>query len=324
MITVTRRTGARPSAADTGRGTGATRVVQIPPEARPHLTKQQYAYAWLRDAILRCELKPGERLIIEELARRVDTSTIPVREAIRLLESEGLVVNIAHVGATVAPISRLAVTETFTVLEGLEMVSTRAAAQRGDPDGFAGLETLVSSMDRALGQSRYDEWASLNTRFHLAITALAGMPMLEQMLQRAFVHWERVRRYFFAGVLAHRTEIAQREHRLMLAQIKGCDLAQLERTVRKHNQGALLHPADGRVGRHPRRRAERSHPQALAQLRRERRQVDMGRRSGGRPPRRTGQPESARHRGADAPVAGGIALGDDCRPRERVRRRRRG
>jgi DNA-binding GntR family transcriptional regulator len=207
--------------------------------ARPHVTKQQYAYASLRDAILRCEMGPGERLIIDDLARRLDTSIIPVREAIRLLESEGLVVNIAHVGATVAPISRSAVTETFTLLEGLETVSTRAAAQRADPAGIASLQLIVEAMDRALAQSRHDEWAALNTRFHLEMTALAGMPMLEQMLRRAFDHWERVRRYFFSGVLAHRTDIAQGEHQTMLAQMKTRDLAGLERTIRLHNQGAL-------------------------------------------------------------------------------------
>lgn len=206
---------------------------------RPHVTKQQYAYESLRDAILRCELAPGERLIIDDLARRLDTSIIPVREAIRLLESEGLVLNIAHVGATVAPISRSAVRETFTVLEGLESVSTRSAAQRADADGIAALRAIVDAMDRALARADYDGWAALNTRFHLAMTALAGMPMLEQMLRRALDHWERVRRFFFSGVLAHRTEVAQSEHRVMLEQIAAGDLAALEATVRQHNQGAL-------------------------------------------------------------------------------------
>ena len=237
-----------------GKNEALSSVSDLPagPSQRPHVTKQQYAYASLREAILRCELGPGERLIIDDLARRLDTSIIPVREAIRLLESEGLVVNIAHVGATVAPISRSSVTETFTVLEGLESVATRSAAQRAEPAGIATLEALVEAMDRALGEGRHDEWATLNTRFHLAITALAGMPMLEQMLRRALDHWERVRRYFFTGVLAHRTELAQREHRMMLAQIKARDLAALEHTVRLHNQGALAayaeyldaHPAE--------------------------------------------------------------------------------
>jgi DNA-binding GntR family transcriptional regulator len=214
-------------------------MIAISAPDRRHVTKQQYAYASLRSAIMRCELRPGERLIIDELARRLDTSIIPVREAIRLLESEGFVLNVAHVGATVAPISRTSVTETFTVLEGLESVSTRTAAQRAGAADFERLDALLDAMDVAAARGEHDEWATLNTRFHLAMAALAGMPMLEGMLVRALDHWERVRRFFFQGVLAHRTAAAQREHRLMVAQMKANDLAELERTVRIHNQGAL-------------------------------------------------------------------------------------
>lgn len=214
-------------------------ITASPSPGAGHVTKQQYAYASLREAIVRCDLGPGERLIIDDLAKWLDTSIIPVREAIRLLESEGLVVNIAHVGATVAPISRSSVVETFTVLEGLESVSTRSAAQRADAAGLATLRALVESMDRALAEGRHDDWASLNTRFHLAMAALAGMPMLEQMLRRALDHWERVRRYFFSGVLSQRTGLAQREHHDMLRQIETRDLPALERTVRLHAQGAL-------------------------------------------------------------------------------------
>jgi DNA-binding GntR family transcriptional regulator len=206
---------------------------------RSHVTKQQYAYASLRDAIVRCEIGPGERLIIDDLAQRLETSIIPVREAIRLLESEGFVVNIAHVGATVAPISRSSVIETFTVLEGLESVSARSAAVRADAAGVAAVEALVEAMDRALAEDRRDDWGSLNSRFHLAITGFAGMPMLEQMLRRALDHWERVRRYFFEGVLAHRADLAQSEHRVMLQRIKAADAAGLEDIMRRHNQGAL-------------------------------------------------------------------------------------
>ena len=69
-------------------------------------TKQQFVYRTLRDAIMRCELLPSERLIIDDLARRLNVSIIPVREAIQVLQSEGLVVIVPHAGATVAPISR--------------------------------------------------------------------------------------------------------------------------------------------------------------------------------------------------------------------------
>ena len=204
-----------------------------------HLTKQQYAYETLRASILKSELAPGTRLVIDDLARRFEISIIPVREALRLLQSEGLVVSVAHVGATVASISRESVTEVFTLLEGLEVVAARRAAERADRSALDALASIVTDMDAALDAERPQRWAELNTRFHLAISALTGMPMLQEMLQRAFDHWDRVRRYYFSGVLVRRAGLAQAEHHQMLDQMHARNVPALEATVREHNQGAL-------------------------------------------------------------------------------------
>jgi DNA-binding GntR family transcriptional regulator len=204
-----------------------------------HVTKQQFVYGLLRDAIIRCELAPGDRLVIDDLARRFRVSIIPVREALRLLQSEGLVVSIPHVGATVAPISQASVREIFTILEGLEVVSTRTAAERAAAEDIDELARLVSAMDLAIEGDRPAHWADLNTEFHLAIGRIASMPMLEDMLRRALEYWDRLRRYYFRGVLARRIQQAQAEHHEMLAEISQRDLAALERTVRAHNQRAL-------------------------------------------------------------------------------------
>ena len=104
----------------------------------PYRTKQEFVYETLRDAIMRCELGPGQRLVIDELARRLEVSAIPVREALQLLQSEGLVANVPHVGATVSLISRESIAEVFSVMEGLEIVATRSAAERMTPGGRAG------------------------------------------------------------------------------------------------------------------------------------------------------------------------------------------
>jgi DNA-binding GntR family transcriptional regulator len=98
--------------------------------AAPYLTKQELVYRSLRDAIMRCELAPGQRLVIDELARRLRVSAIPVREALHLLTSERLVVNVPHVGATVAPIVPESVQEVFTVMEGWRS-SPRGRRPRG-------------------------------------------------------------------------------------------------------------------------------------------------------------------------------------------------
>ena len=204
-----------------------------------HLTKQQFAYATLREAIMKGELAPGTRLVIDDLARRFEISIIPVREALRLLQSEGLVISIAHVGATVAPISRQSVAEVFTVLEGLEVVATRTAAERASAAELDHLASIVSEMDDALEADAPQRWAELNTRFHLAISELTAMPMLQEMMQRAFDHWDRVRRHYFSGVLVRRARRAQAEHHLILRHMRDRDLQALENTIREHNQAAL-------------------------------------------------------------------------------------
>jgi DNA-binding GntR family transcriptional regulator len=204
-----------------------------------HLTKQQFVYSTLRESILRCELGPGTRLVIDDLARQFRVSIIPVREALRLLQSEGLVLSVAHVGATVAPISHASVVEVFTLLEGLELVAARAAAQRVTDAELATLKDLVAEMDRALEAGSPQRWAEINTRFHLTIARLAEMPILMDMLQRAVDYWDRVRRYYFKDVLIHRTRLAQAEHRAMVTHMEARDMPALEQTIRDHNQGAL-------------------------------------------------------------------------------------
>lgn len=213
-------------------------------------TKQEFVYRTLRDAIMRCELEPGRRLVIDELARQLEVSSIPIREGLQLLQSEGLVTNIPHVGATVSPISRASVDEVFTVMEGLEIVASRSAAQRMTHEEADALEAVVVAMDGALRASQHHEWADLNTRFHLEISRLSAMPMLLEMTERVLSRWDRLRRYYFDGVLVHRVDQAQDEHRALLRAMREKDLPGLEQTVRQHNQGALLAYAEYQRG-HP-------------------------------------------------------------------------
>jgi DNA-binding GntR family transcriptional regulator len=202
-------------------------------------TKQEFVYQRLRDDIMRCDLAPGDRIVIDEVARRLEVSIIPVREALQLLQSEGLIVNTPHVGATVAPISRQSVLEVFTLLEALGHVATRLVAERGAPQELDELERIVGRMDAAAASLRYEPWAQLNIEFHMAISALPGLPMLQEMTARVFDRWHRVRRYFFSGVLLHRVEQAQREHRQMVAAMRARQFDTLREIVRQHNQGAL-------------------------------------------------------------------------------------
>jgi DNA-binding GntR family transcriptional regulator len=210
-----------------------------PATAARHQTKQEFVYQTLRRAILACELQPGERLVIDDLATRLGVSIIPVREALQILQAEGLVASVPHVGAAVAPISRESIVDVFTVLEGLELMATRLVAQEGSAPALHTLTRLVAVMDTAAQGERFEEWADLNTRFHHAIAAATGLPLLLEMTDRVLGRWERIRRYYFSGVLRHRVANAQREHRDLLTAIVARDFPTLEALVRTHNRGAL-------------------------------------------------------------------------------------
>ena len=202
-------------------------------------TKQEYVYRSLRRAIMRCELAPGERLVIDELARTLGVSAIPIREALQLLQSEGLVAIEPHVGATVAPISEASIDEAFAIMEGLESVAVRAVATRLDDDAAGQLRELVRRMDEAVERQEYERWAELNGELHRCIGAAAAMPLLHEMTDRVLTRWERLRRYYFNGVLVHRVAQAQREHRLLLEALLACDAVRAEEIVRLHNRAAL-------------------------------------------------------------------------------------
>jgi len=216
-----------------------TRLPGAPPSRPRPRTKQAFVYETLREEIMQCDSPPEARLVIDDLARRLGVSTIPVREALQILQTEGLIVNVPHVGATVAPITRESIVDVFSVLEGLETVAFRLVAERGAAGELGVIEMLIGEMDDALAADRHEDWALLNLQFHATVAAMPGLPMLREGTAHVLDNWRRVRRFFFSGVLMRRAEQAQAEHRAMFAHTRDRQFDQLEAVVAQHNRGAL-------------------------------------------------------------------------------------
>ena len=206
----------------------------MPPVFR---SKNALVYDALKDAILQGELKPGQRVIIDELAHDLGVSQIPVREALRSLEADGLVRIEAYVGATVTEIHAGLTHEIFALLAALESISSRAACQQMSDAQLDELAATIGAMDALLDQP--DRWSAENKRLHAFICDCAGMPLVASMMTKTLDHWDRLRRYYQDDVFAHRISAAQREHGRLLDAFRRRDPALVEQIVRQHNQAAL-------------------------------------------------------------------------------------
>ena len=91
----------------------------------PFQTKQEWLYSELKNAIGHCEIPPGERLILDELAAKYHVSRVPVREALLQLQAEGLVQMTPHVGAVVAPITQASAQDYFAISRELQVLPPR-------------------------------------------------------------------------------------------------------------------------------------------------------------------------------------------------------
>ena len=105
----------------------------------------------LRQAILRGELKPGERLMEIKLANKLGVSRTPIREAIRKLELEGLVLIIPRRGAEVAQITEKSLRDVLEVRRSLEALSVRLACERMGAQGLSELKKAEEDFEKVLG-----------------------------------------------------------------------------------------------------------------------------------------------------------------------------
>ena len=119
-------------------------------EMNEYLPLRDVVFNTLRQAVLRGELKPGERLMEIALSQRLGVSRTPVREAIRMLEQEGLVIMIPRKGAQVAEISEKDLKDVLEVRLGLEELAVRIACQRITEEELEELERAVKKFEEAM------------------------------------------------------------------------------------------------------------------------------------------------------------------------------
>jgi DNA-binding GntR family transcriptional regulator len=110
-------------------------------------TKADGAYLELRDQILQGKLKPGSRVDYVQLSAALGVSITPLREALRRLEADHLVIRIAHRDVVIADLTRAEAVELVTVRRELDLLAARLAAEHMSPEELAGARALVATQD---------------------------------------------------------------------------------------------------------------------------------------------------------------------------------
>jgi DNA-binding GntR family transcriptional regulator len=146
-----------------------------------YVSKTDMVAALIRELIITGELSAGQQLRQRDLAQRFGVSHTPVREALRRLESEGLIIGDTHRGFTVVMPDDGPVEENFQIRAALESLGASLAARKIDETGLAELERLNERM-RALadGDPRY---AELNREFHFTLYQYSRSPLLMTLMR---------------------------------------------------------------------------------------------------------------------------------------------
>jgi DNA-binding GntR family transcriptional regulator len=176
----------------------------------------------LRDAIIRGKIRPGEHLNEAVITRDLASSRSPVREALRILEAEGLVTVQPHRGACVRPLSERELLDIFEVRVMFESQGLRSPRE-SDPRLLAEMEEAVDRAGTALAATDWETWHVESLRFHQGVVRLAGNAHLHGLYQEL---QNSLRRYQISLItLPDRPARSQHDHEAILDAIKREDRA---------------------------------------------------------------------------------------------------
>ena len=176
-----------------------------------YLPLRDVVFNTLRKAILRGELKPGERLMEIQLANKLGVSRTPVREAIRKLELEGLVLMIPRKGAEVADISEKSLKDVLEVREALEELAARLACDKITKEGINRLKEAAQDFCSALKSNDITQMAEADVRFHDVICNATENQKLGQLLNNLREQMYRYRLEYLKDGTSHQKLVEEHE-----------------------------------------------------------------------------------------------------------------
>ena len=206
----------------------------------PAVSKVDRAHELIRRRITDGAYTPGYRLVLGTIARELGVSTVPVREAVRRLEAEGLVEVVRNVGATVRGLDPVEYRWTVETLAVVEAAATGMAAAHLDGAARAEARRLNDAMRAGLADLDPQRHAQLNEQFHRVLAAPCPNPHLLDLVDRGWARVSALRSSVFSFV-PERAAQSVREHADLLDLIeRGAPAAEIDAAARTH-RAATLH-----------------------------------------------------------------------------------
>lgn len=207
-------------------------VLERVPRLRRQATHERVA-AVLREAITTGLLQANQPLPQDEIASQLHVSHIPVREALRQLESEGLVTYEPNRGAAVSALSPEEILEIYEIRTILEVAALRRATPRLNELHLARAGRILQAAESAADPA---VWGSLDVDFHQLIYALDDRPRLRELIAGLL---RRVDRYWLShGLMLRHRSTFEREHRELLQALERRDAAAAASLLAQHLAGA--------------------------------------------------------------------------------------
>lgn len=199
--------------------------------------------AELRQAILDGHYAPGARVQQENLAGQHGASRLPVREALRILESEGLVTLVANTGAWVSQLSLAECEEMYQIRERIEPLLMRFSIPNLSSTEVDTLERLADEMEAS---TDVEQFLRLDREFHLSSYAAAETSVLGDLVEQLWNRTQHYRRAFTRVFRSEGDRSAHYDHHLIVHAIRRGDLDEAERVLALHIRRTRLE-----LARHP-------------------------------------------------------------------------
>jgi DNA-binding GntR family transcriptional regulator len=198
---------------------------------------RELVYEYLKNAIGTGEIPSGKRLNETELALKLKVSRTPVREAIRMLESDGLVEAIPRRGVIVRDIDMAEIIEIYMIRQALEVMAFKSAAERITPEELEKARKCLRDSEILLAKKKFEEYFRANESFTNIIVEAGRLPKVTQLIASYRDQLRRYRQITLSD--PHRQQEVIRQHSDILNAIETRDAARVGGLVFQHLEGAL-------------------------------------------------------------------------------------